>query len=241
MEKSYPGCRDCVREAYRLKNVPPETADIMISSLTKSSMAQYNSGLSKWWSYCTTSAIDPYGASKTQVLAFLMEEFNKGLSYSSLNCYRSAIGLLYGPDLGEDPLVKRFFNGVAKERPPEPRYNSTWDPKLVLDEISKWGKNEDMTQMRLSQKVALLLPLVTSNRLQTVGLINIENIENKGDYIEIKIPDRIKTTKESKPQPTLILPFYKNDISICPAVALLAYIEKTKLMRGSEQKLFIAC
>uniref|UniRef100_A0A6V7IJE1 Tyr recombinase domain-containing protein n=1 Tax=Bracon brevicornis TaxID=1563983 RepID=A0A6V7IJE1_9HYME len=76
--------------------------------------------------------------------------------------------------------------------------------------------------------------------MQTLALINLQNITKNEDGYEIKIADRIKTSKINKPQPNLIIPFFKEDITICPASAMETYIELTKEIRGKENKLLIA-
>ena len=75
--------------------------------------------------------------------------------------------------------------------------------------------------------------------MQTVSLIDIRNVEKREESLEIKIPDRIKTSGINKKQPFLILPFYKGDQSICAASALECYLERTKKIRGAENSLFI--
>ena len=34
--------------------------------------------------------------------------------------------------LGEAPRMKRFFKGLAELGPPQAKYDTTWDPELVL-------------------------------------------------------------------------------------------------------------
>ncbi|OXU21011.1 hypothetical protein TSAR_009850 [Trichomalopsis sarcophagae] len=132
--------------------------------------------------------------------------YNTGAAHSSLNCYHSAIALLVGPEIGEDERMKRFFKSLTKIRPSKPKYESTWDPKIVLDHFSKSPKNEDLSLKLLSTKLISLLALITGHRLQTISLIKIDNIVTKNDLIEIKIPDRIKTSGPNKNHPQ---PLYK--------------------------------
>lgn len=85
-----------------------------------------------------------------------------------------------------------------------------------------------------------LLALVTAQRMQCLSLIDIRNIEENSEGIEIKIPERVKTSRVNKTQPNLIIPFFKEDKSICVASTLIFYLEKTADLRGSETTLFIA-
>lgn len=155
-----------------------------------------------------------------------------------LNGSRSAISLILDPEIGQSEIIKRFFRGIAKLRPPNPKYGSTWDPKVVLDHF-KDVKNEKLSLELLSKKVITLLALVTGQRIQTLSIIDIRNIVVKEDVIEIKIPERIKTSRPGISQPILILPFYKENLNICPANTLQAYLKKTESLRKDSTTLFI--
>ena len=218
-----------------------ESLDILIASLSESSLRQYNCGLKKWWAFCRINTVDPFAASINDVLTFLTKEFRMKASYSSLNCYRSAISLLLGPGLGQNENIQRFFKGVSKLRPPAPRYDSTWDPKIVLNHLASWYPNDEITLEHLSKKLVVLLALVSGHRMQTLSLIDIRNIfQVSENYLEIKIPDRIKTSGPNKKQPVLRLPFFTQQRSICVATTLKSYTERTKEFRGSIVKLFIS-
>lgn len=241
MASTYPGCREVIREAYARRKVPLESLDILIASLSEASIRQYDCGLKKWWNFCVSNEIVSFAASTKDVLTFLTQEFNRKASYSSLNCYRSAISLILGPEFGQDERIKRFFKGVSKLRPAAPRYDSTWDPKTVLSYLSHWYPNEEITLERLTKKLVMLLALATGHRMQTLSLIDIRNFSLVNELLlEIKIPDRIKTSGPKKNQPVLRLPVFVQDKSICAATALMSYIGRTKGIRGSTVKLLIS-
>lgn len=213
----------------------------MLSSLTDSSVRQYNSGLKKWWNFCIGSNTDPFKGTAQDVLVFLTRQFHKGASYSSLNCYRSAVAIILGSGLAQNDMITRFFKGVARLRPAEPRYDSTWDPRIVLTFLSKWYPNEELPLKELTLKLVTLMALVTGHRMQTLSLIDIRNIRHIDEnVIEIKIPDRIKTSAQNKQQPVLRLPVFAEDKTICVASTLQAYLRKTKELRKSITKLFIS-
>ncbi|XP_071640433.1 uncharacterized protein [Temnothorax longispinosus] len=212
----------------------------MMASLTESSLKQYDSALKKWWSFCSANSVDPFTSSIRDILAGLTDAFEKGVSYSTLNCLRSAISLVVGHEIGQDPNIKRFFKGVFNKRPPRPRYDCTWDPKAVLDYLSSKANNKTTTLKVLSMKLISLLALVTGHRLQTFALLDIRNIRETAESIEIKVPDRIKTSGPSRKQPCLVLPFYTEDKEICVASTLKSYLERIKDIRGSTNSLFIS-
>jgi len=186
--------------------------------------------LKKWWLFCKDKKLSFYEAEITDIIRFLTEKHDRGASYGSLNSMRSAISLILGPEIGKNEIIQRFFKGISKLRPPKPKYESTWDPKIVLDYFRNL-KNEDLPLDWLSKKLITLLALVTAQRIQTLALIDIRNIVTKVKFIEIKIPETIKTSNPRRNQPTLILPFFEKNLNICPADTLKCYLHRTKELR----------
>ncbi|CAD6225619.1 GSCOCG00011843001-RA-CDS [Cotesia congregata] len=91
-----------------------------------------------------------------------------------------------------------------------------------------------------AEKVATLLALTTAQRLQTLALVRIENIERTKTEIKIKITELTKTTKPGSEYRELVLPFYRDRPGLYVASAVLDYIDITKELRSSETKtLFI--
>ena len=239
MEQNYPGGRNLVRKAYELRGTPEAALEVTLASISDTSYKQYEGCFKKWWSYCTENNIDPFTVSIPNILIFLTNLFNRNLSSSTINCYRSAVSLLVGREMARDDRITRFFQGLNNLRPSDPKYDTTWDPQIVLDYLSSLPNNNDLSILILGKKLISLLALVTAHRMQTFSLIEIENIDVKRDALHIKIPKRIKTTGRNKKQPTLVLPFYRDNEKICPATALQSYIEKTKDKRGDENFLFL--
>lgn len=143
-----------------LKGIPEESVKISMASLSESSVKQYDCSWKKWWRFCKEKEIYFYNAGITDIIKFLTEEFNKGASYGSLSCIRSAISFVLGPEIGQNEIVKRFFEGLSRLRPPEPKYEATWDPKIVLDYFKNLNNN-DLSLEILSKKLVTLLALVT--------------------------------------------------------------------------------
>ena len=104
---------------------------------------------------------------------------------------------------------------MYKLKPPEAKYDSTWDPSIILDYFANL-QNDDFSLEVLSKKLVALLAVVTGQMMQALSLIDIENIIIKHDLIELKIPKRIKTSRPDKRQPVLFLSFYHSS-NICPA------------------------
>lgn len=238
MEDNYPGGRDCIVQALRLGNVPDESLHICLASITDATIAQYNVGLRLWWMFCKEKKTNMFVSSVPLVLEFFTCYFNRGSSFSSLNSYRSALSQIFGPNFSEDFRITRFFKGLSCLRPPLPKYQKTWDPSVVLNYVGKMSNNAFSLE-NLTYKTIILLALTTGQRVQTLASININDIETFSDRLEIPIKKRLKTSTINRAQPTLVLPFYVHDVNICPGKALLLYVEKTKVVRGAINNLFI--
>ncbi|XP_026827649.1 uncharacterized protein LOC113562416 [Ooceraea biroi] len=240
MGEDYPGCRNLIRTAFERKHVPKEALDIIISSLSDSFIKQYDVCFKRWWNFCFNNDIQALQFSVPNVLSFLSNEFNNGTSYGTINSFRSAIALLYGPELGTNQQIKRFIKGIARLRPSMPKYDFTWDPSIVLNFLASWGSNEILSLEQLSLKLATLMALVTGHRFQTLTLIDVRNVEKRDEIFEIKIPERIKTSGIGCQQPVLAIPFYTQNVLICPATTLSSYLRRTSDLRTSHYKLFLS-
>ena len=170
--------------------------------------------------------IDPFAINIIEIQNFLIFEFKKGAAYGTINSYRSVLALIFGEEIAQDPGIKRICKGAAKLRPPKPKYDVTWNPKIVLDFLATWSPNEDISLEKLSYKLVVLLMLITSHRIQTLSLIDVREIKINENKIQIKITAPIKTSKPGKSQPMLNLPFYPNE-NVCVAKALTNYLYRT--------------
>lgn len=239
MENPFPGGRLFIRQALQHQGMPLVAAEVALNSLSVSSVKQYSSCLKNWWNFCTSHHINPFEKSVSNSVSCLSFYFNKGNSYQSLNALRSALSLIMGPEIGSNPMIKRFLKGVYKTKPPRPRYRFTWDPAIVLKYIDALGPNAQLSLELLSKKLLTLLALTTAHRVQTFSLINTTNVLSSQNEIQILIPDLIKTSNPDNYQPVLRLPFYEKNVNICVATTLLYYIKRTEQIR-SNNTLFLS-
>ncbi|XP_076236334.1 uncharacterized protein LOC143180473 [Calliopsis andreniformis] len=199
-----------------------------------------NKPLKKWWNFCNEQAENMFTLNIPNILRFLTVEYNNGATYGTINSYRSALALLQGPEVGQNPCIKRFCKGVANVRPPRPKYNDIWEPKAVLDFLDQWQEDDKLTLEDLSKKLVTLLALITGQRMQTLSLINVMDINKLDNRIEIKIPASVKTSGPQRKQPTLVLPYYTLNKKLCAASALETYLERTQQLRKDITYLFIS-
>lgn len=238
MAEDYPGSRNLILQALKEGDVPADALEICLSSVSNSTIQQYNAGLKQWWSFKKENHFALFDTSVPEVLRFFTFHFKKGASFSTLNTYRAALGQILSPSLTTDFRIKRFFKGAYSLRPPHAKYNHTWDPSIVLSYVKNL-KNDLLSLKDLTMKLALLLALATGQRVQTLASIELDNIVKSENRLEIKITKKLKTSGKGKIQPTLLLPYYTPDENICPAGTLLVYLRKTEKLRNECKSLFI--
>lgn len=213
----------------------------MIASVAESTMKQYLGPIKDWCIYCAAKNLNVYVFRDVDLVDFLMEKYNAGCSYGSLNSTRSAISFIAERNLSTSETLNRFFKGVYKCRPAKPKYDRIWDPSLVLDYLSKLFPLSSLKMSVLTEKVVTLLALGTGHRIQTLSFIKISNIKKVTDGLEIEIPDLIKTSKAGAYQPLLRLPYFSEKPELCLANTVLEYVKLTKSVRGSCDNLIITC
>nr|CAH7745787.1 unnamed protein product [Callosobruchus chinensis] len=74
----------------------------------------------------------------------------------------------------------------------------------------------------------MLMALTSPHRVQIFSLIKIQNISLKSKQVEIRIPDKIKTSGKSKSQPILHFLLFIKKPQICVASTICHYLEVTK-------------
>lgn len=220
--------------------MPEESIPVILASISEGTQKQYNTALKSWWKFCQLNHLDPYDSNIPEIVRFLSQEFNRGLKHGTVNSFRSALSLILGPQVSENYNVRRFLKGTYNMKPNIPKYDSTWDPQIVLTHFSNQSRNENLELKELSKKLVTLLAVITAHRMQTFSLIEIDNIEMQTKGIIIKIPEKIKTSGLNKIQPTLVVPYFLDNCKVCAASTLVEYINRTREIRGSIQRLFIS-
>lgn len=205
----------------------------MLSSVSNSTLKQYNSSYKLWWQFCHTNNINIFDPQLSDILTFLAEQFNRGGSYGTINCHRSALSLFLGGNIGSDDSIKRLLKGIFKQKPCIPKYIGTWNPQIVLNYVTNWFPNRSLSLDKITKKVCVLLALCTAHRVQTLSLIKVSNIIKSTDSLQIPISDIIKTSGVGRDQPVLVLPYFRENLAICPATAVDDYLFMTSSLRSN--------
>lgn len=171
------------------------------------------------------------------MLDFLKELFEQGASASSIGTHRSALSLFLpkveGYKVGDHPLMVRFMRGIHNKRPPQPRYKTTWDSNLVVEFLKTYSHD---ALKALTQKVTMLLALVTAQRAQTLSKLRLSEMTDIGDdRIVFRIGAHLKTKRPGTA--VITLKAFPSDPRICVVTLIRLYVEKTKLLRQDDSLL----
>ena len=161
--------RQVVIEAFLRKGTPQESVDIIIASLSKATLDQYQVALNQWNLFCNREKLDFFNSKNHSVLKFLTKTFKEGASYGTLNSYRPTISLISTDKIIEDPLITRLLEGIFKLKPVFPKYSFTWDVSIALNYTAKLSPLEKLSFATLTLKTVMLLSLGTAQRAQTIA------------------------------------------------------------------------
>lgn len=184
--------------------------------------------------------MDSLNSTPNEILLFLTDKFQNGASYGTLNSMRSAISLISPGDVGNNPLISRFFKGIFRLRPSLPKYSQTWNTEIALNAAANLDPLEMLNREQLTNKLVILLALGTAHRVQTLSLIKIDNIQAiSSQGVEIKISDLIKTSRPGSVQPTFFLPFFAHKPEVCVARTIVFYLNFSKEDRKEIKNLIL--
>ena len=148
-----------------------------ISSWRTKSNKTYDSHFKKWLCWCSARGSDPVSGPVSEVANFLADLHGEGYQSSSLNVFRSAISYVHdkvdGVEVGKHPTITRLLKGAFHERPPLPRYTSTWDVNSVLQYLKSLGPTADLTLKQLTHKLVMLLALTRPSRSADLSSLSL--------------------------------------------------------------------
>lgn len=231
----------CLREAMETKGVPDEAKTIILKSWRNGTQKQYNSYLKRWIQFCGERKISTTEVTVNNVLKFLTSLYETGLKYSAINTARCALSSLNFDSrttIGSHPIIVRFMKGVYELRPTQSKYSSVWDVKKVLNLFREWNSNEELSLKALSQKTAMLILLVTAQRVQSLHMLDTANMMEMENSITFQI-GLIKQSKPTTKSTVIELHEYPQDEKICVVRTLKCYLKRTACLRGEETKVFI--
>ena len=194
-----------------------------MESVRESTSASYESAWKNWVNWNHKQGSDPLSSSLIIILQFLTDIANS--SYSSFNTSRSMLSSSLDPidgyKIGEHPTVVQLLKGCFNRKPPKARYNSLWDPDVVLNYFNSLPNNSDLGVAVLSKKLATLLALATIYRVSEIMAISFHSLKFSPTAASFSLT-RPKKAQHSGPLKSFVLPRFKG--KCCPVECLESYV-----------------
>ena len=106
------------------------------------------------------------------MLDYFTHLYNSEASYSVLNSSKSDLShIVFLPaysSILEPPQIIKYLKGVDNLSPPTQKIMFVWDGRILFDYFSHKGKNDQVSDERLTQKLLILLLLLGDQRLKAV-------------------------------------------------------------------------
>ena len=133
-----------IRQQCEGSHLSQTATNFVLSSWSDKSNKSYDS----WASWCGERNRNPFSGPISDVASFLVELYEQGFKYSSVNAYCTAISSTHdkvdGHPAGQHPTIVRVLKGAYNKRPPLPIYSSTWEVSKVTSCIVALGDNESL-------------------------------------------------------------------------------------------------
>ena len=225
------------------KGISDEAAELILASWRTGTEQQYSGAWRQWVSWCDKRKSNPLSASIGTVSQFLTSLYASGLSYSTVNTYRSAISMTHlpidGVPVGSHYLIKRLMKGIFNKRPPVPRYVISWPVEKVLRYLKIMPGYDQISLKLLTWKTAILIALVSADRGDAIAALSTEYMIKDSEGYHFLVSKPTKCTRPGRGIKQIDLPKFTKDRRICVVYCLVKYLRATKRLRVDKQ-LFIS-
>ena len=126
------------------------------------------------------------------------------------------------------------MEGVFNRKPPQPRYNETWDVNKMLEHLKKLGKKSDIK--RLDKEASNANGINVGIKVFRTPPDRFVQNDRFGDSVSFPITRLTKSKRPNKPFLTLTFHKYTLDGNIDVVSCLDTYVEVTETLRVSEKQ-----
>ena len=208
-------------------NISEASKSLIMSSWREGTQDKYNTNLRKWEEFCSNRVQDMLHPNVEEVIDFLTEQLNTGLSYRTILGIRSAINSICTMDSYSDitkhPLLRRHMRGIFNINPPQPRYAKIWDISLVFNFIVSLGDNATMPFINLSRKVATLLILLSGKRKNSIDSFDVDRMDLTPTSCTFIPGNLLKHSRPNFPIQPITYRHFPHKTSLCPVQAIADY------------------
>ena len=160
------------------QNLDENDIDFLTKHVSGGTSKGYAYAFKHFVNFCSKKNVCPHTCPPSIIVKYLRQKFDCGASYSTINYTRSAISKFhhgfYGKQISEHPLVSQAVQSVFRQRPPLPRYKSTFDISPVLDYVASLQPLESLDLKTLTLKTFFLVTNSSLSRVSSVSKLRCE-------------------------------------------------------------------
>jgi hypothetical protein len=236
-----------IRQHYETAGLSSTAIDLLTNSVKTSTTKAYNCSWSQWSRWCEGRESDHVLDPVSEVLTFLAEQFEQGKLYRTINVLRSAISSAHvyvdNKPIGQHPLIIKLMKGVSISRPPQPRYQHTWNVATVTKYLSLLGENAKPSDKQLSQKLCMLMALACPERGSIMASFDTRYMKYFPEGVKFQHTVFRKRSHNGKLGESVYPKFAETLLR--PVACLSAYLDRTKEWRkdttdNMQQRLFLS-
>ena len=187
----------------------------------------------KFTEYCAGAGQDPLTCPAEVVVNFIALQKDRGLKYSTVMGYRSAIAWFRADSIGTASIVKRASKACFNIDPPIARYSQMWDADTLLSSIESLPAESQLSTMELGVKLVSLIAILSLNRQSSLAALG-SSFQLVDGNVHLPILKLEKTSKPGNMRKEIILPRGSgaSDLYNC----LTSYIARTREARDYYSK-----
>ncbi|KZS18325.1 Uncharacterized protein APZ42_015524 [Daphnia magna] len=217
---------EIIQKSFHLQGFSKPLVNILAPSATH---AAYGSAWRSWADWCLRRSENPLSPPLGFVLEVLASLHTEEKAYSTINVYRSMLSStlphIDNRPIGQHPLVKSLMSGCYNINPPKPKYNSIWDPELVVRFVSVLGENSRLSIKNLTLKTVTLIALASLLRVSEMAAISTDSLVFSDSSVKFSL---FKPRKAQHNGALQVLFISLLQEKLCyPVCALESYIERT--------------
>ena len=178
-----PDCLAFFHTSSQSQGLSQDASTAMLRSIASSSLSAYK----QYWKFFH-SYVDTQGylrkITSPVICNFLLSMYKKGFLANWVNVIHSALSFFLSNylDIGTHSHIIRLFKYFYRSRPIRPKYLTFSPVAKQLNFLAKWHTIHELSLKQLTLKTVALVALSSSDRGQTLKLLNIENNHLTEDY-----------------------------------------------------------
>ena len=232
-----------IRQSLARFSLPTKIEEVIFAAWEPKTATKYKSFIDRWKLFCIRGSESCYTRSVNSVLKFLYYLYKNGCYYSGLFSARSALSTIVHIErcskLSDHPLISKFMKGIYNQHPTLPRYVNIWDINALLAYFESLPTNSELTLKCLTEKLTVLLLILSEQQKQTLLAIDIDNVKIYEDKLIILLNSSFKHTKPSRPAQAIVYHKFNGNLKLCVVECAKLYIEVRKELVPPENKQFL--